>query len=230
MEFFHSLIFFIILITELVKAVNDMWFLGDSFLKDLTASFHAQKANANLNNKQPPYAQGYFNTDMLYQNPNAGNSNQSGIGRVINALAEKLNDKDSVPLPKFILIILECDIIKQAQFYDYGIAYILDQLYTWLQKNIEMFIETRKGDLKIRKPGAVLSATYPKFIWVLPLQRPPITLKRNIFALVSKCMEAISRLNHALRKFFCSFSGLFSTIILLAFFCLPNCSVWQCEV
>ena len=37
-------------------------------------------------------------------------------------------------------------------------------------------------------------------------------------------------LNHALRKFFCSFSGIFSTITLLAFFCLPKCSVWQSEV
>ena len=165
----------------------DVWFLGDSFLKENFTSFQAVKTRAIKENASPPYLFDYYNVYPLYQNPVS--STRPRLTRIINALLDKLNEEEK--LPRYIIIILDKDIIEEAFFYDFGVKYILKNLITWIQRNIDLCIETCKEDIRGKRPGSLTSAIEPRYIWVTPLHRPPNLAKKSIFSLVNKCKETM---------------------------------------
>ena len=61
---------------------------------------------------------------------------------------------------------LDCDIIEMAEIFDCGVRRILEDCAKWLFKTINENIETRKEDLKGKKPGAIFETDEPNVLWI----------------------------------------------------------------
>ena len=73
---------------------------------------------------------------------------------IVNALAKILNDKDN-NVPRYILIILDKDLIQNAELTDFEFTRTLEDTLKWILININCMIETRKEDLDKKRPGAL---------------------------------------------------------------------------
>ena len=118
---------------------------------------------------RPPYLFTQFNVLSFYPNTSG---NAVILSRVLNALVYTINEYHH--LPKHILIMLDKDLITNAKMFDYGAVQAFKNLIKWLVKEFNMIINTRKEDLRNKKPGAITSYAEPRLIWVKMLPRPII--------------------------------------------------------
>ena len=93
---------------------------------------------------------------------------------------EALNQKHR--LPKYILVIPECDVLKHITWGS-GVSILIGAALHYAIKHIDQYIDRRRSLLRERKPGALLSEEFPKIIWVRMLQRYGNTANEGIFAL-----------------------------------------------
>ena len=107
----------------------------------------------------------------------------------MTALTEKMNEETK--LLRYILIILDKNIIEITGHFEYGARDELFKCIDWIQKNVSDMISTRKADIHKRRPGALFSSCELCFIWVSVVSRPSFTLKKEIFSLVRKCNSAM---------------------------------------
>ena len=71
---------------------------------------------------------------------------------------------EAVQMPKYILIILEDDIIRETNFADCGIVQFYERLLHWLISEVRKLIDTIKDLL----PAKSKERKFPKIIWVSP--------------------------------------------------------------
>lgn len=143
--------FQIFLISEPVKAQRFVWFLGDEFLCETYGEFmeiwnEAIKAGFAL-----PYLFPQYNLDTFVA-PLQGNV-RAFLAKVFNALAKGLNDLLQVFLPCHIIIVLDKDLMVNAEVDEEGpITSTIEDCLKWLLININCMIETRKEDLASKRP------------------------------------------------------------------------------
>ena len=148
----------------------------------------AIRTQATINKTVQPFIYEYFNVIAVHQN-SYGNA-KSRMARIFNAAVTELNkDNTRNVLPKYILVIMDSEIIKMAEFFDCGVKQIMKDCMYWINKNLISIIETRKEDIKGKRPGAMYPVNEPKIIWVSVIPRPHINSKKEIFSLVGKCNE-----------------------------------------
>ena len=151
---------------------------------------------ARANRKSPLYIYEYYNVFDFWKTPVTGSCRV--IGRMINALIEGLNKGRQ--LPRFLVIIIDKDIIKDVGIYDYGAAKEIMDNMSWLAKQIDVLIQRRKTELTDAKPGALYS-TDPKVIFVTmllrPLQFPKGSQMSNVISLRSKFNTALNDIAYA---------------------------------
>ena len=94
------------------------------------------------------------------------------MARVVNATIEGLNSKEH--LPKYVLVLLDKDLIENLNYFEYGISELLDTCVYWLVKEFNRMFEARREDIHQKKPGALSTATEPRIIWVAMLPRPMV--------------------------------------------------------
>ena len=179
-----------------------MWFIGEKFLWETVMSFKVMRCEAIVQQKHSPYLFTQFNVDSFYPNPLC---NTLILARVLNALACAL--KESHHLPKYVIIILDKNLVHSAGVFDYGAENTFLQLITWLLKEFNLMINTRCEDLRSKKPGAIANFGEPKLVWIKMLNRPIITTMKGkeIFSLVRKFNHAMEtavaddRLSHIIK-------------------------------
>ena len=112
--------------------------------------------------------------------------------RIINSTLEGLNNKER--LPKYVLMMLDKDLIENLDYFDFGVTEILDDCLYWLVKEINKIFEIRRDDLKSKKLGSLSTATEPRVIWVAMIHRPIIQDERmkEIYNKRSKFNRALS--------------------------------------
>ena len=159
-----------------------MWFLGDAALKDWFTTFASMHKQAVEKNQPQPYLFAYYNLDHLYSNQMS--DNRSLLARIINALIDKLNEHSH--LPRYIVILIDKDLILNAQVFDFGVCDTFEHTTRWLLNNIVCVIEQRKIDLHNKRPGSVVAGSEPRFIWVKAVVRPEIMLGKSTYSLVGK--------------------------------------------
>ena len=110
-----------------VKALNDLWLVGDAFLRSMFPALQALKTDQNNNIKKRkdelPYLYKYFNVITLFTALNG--SADGSLYRTFNALIEGFNE--NVKLPRYILMLLDCDVIVHTDFFTYGVKPISRQ-------------------------------------------------------------------------------------------------------
>ena len=124
-----------------------------------------------------------YNTKALYAakliNMNAF------LARILNAFIDELNDPHKHHLPRYVLIMLDKDLIYNAKVYDFGVSRTFEDTLKWLLVNINRCIEICKEDLKKKRKGTVSSTSEPQLIWLTILQHP-VSNNRQIFVLTKK--------------------------------------------
>ena len=110
----------------------------------------------------------FFNISAQYQT-SSGQAHGT-LYTTYNALLEAMNE--DAKLPRFIFVLLDRDLLLQANHFKFGVHIILDEILPWLIKKIEKAILRRREDLKAKCIGAV--GHEPRVIWVKMLQRPLI--------------------------------------------------------
>ena len=119
---------------------------------------------------QRPYLHANYNISAYYA-PKQGLI-RSFLARIINALITGINDAVPQHLPRYILIMLDADLIREAKVFDFGVSRMIEDCIKWLLINVNMAIETRKADLMEKRPGAVSSTSEPRIISISMIKRP----------------------------------------------------------
>ena len=141
-------------------------------------------------NGYPPYIYDFFRVIPLFKSSNG--SADGALHRTYNAIVEGLNEY--IRLPRYVFIILDCDIIVHTNFFAFGVRTILEKEVTWLMKQMEHAFLSRRDALKAKSLGA--AGKYPKIIWIKMLPRPyvkshPIKFFNNTISLRQKYNEII---------------------------------------
>ena len=89
--------------------------------------------------------------------------------RVVNCVVEALN-KYNV-LPRFIIVLLDWDLVRFINYSDKGISKMLGMCVEWLVAELQNAVSIKKEDMRSKRPGSVVSLE-PKFIWVKMIDRP----------------------------------------------------------
>ena len=165
---------------EDIKALRDIWLVGDAFMRTLWPTILATK-NRSAKNKSNhrPYLVEFFNVIPGF--PSA-NSCKSTSARIANQVTELLNENDW--LPKYIVIMPDKNIIEYVKFGGFGCKVIFENTLEWISKAIEEDVELRCEDLKFKNPGACLHDDQPIILWVKMPSCPYIrnTNKGYVFA------------------------------------------------
>ena len=190
-------------ISEEIPALKDVWIVGDGFIYDTFSTFQSAKIEARIDKTKPPYLHDYYNVKFLMYPPLS--NVKSTEARFVNSLIEGLNEK--LTLPKYIIIILEKDFLEGVlpRLYDHGLKTIMREGMEWIMKTMSRILDSRKEQLRSRRPGTLSTSAEPRLIWAMSLQRPHNLHDsvRSTFKLVSKSNETLeemirrySRYNH----------------------------------
>ena len=156
------------LISANAPALHDLWFLGDCFLKDTFNTYETIRYNAQCNKDYPPpYIEEYYNVHGLHDPPQAGI--QHSLPRVINTLIDAINKKDK--LPKYLIIILDCDLLYDLDVFQHGVTATIQELICWFVCQVDMIVRRKKMELLEKKPGTLSGGGLPKLIFVRMLRR-----------------------------------------------------------
>ena len=131
-----------------------------------------------------PYLLKHYNVEPFHSTVNP--LTRSFLAWVVNAFAKGLNDQRPPHLPRYLLIMLDKDLLQNLGIYDYGLSKTIEVMLKWLLININMMIEVRKQDLMKKKPGALSTSSEPRLIWVQMVKCPETTANKQIFSLSKK--------------------------------------------
>ena len=120
-----------------VTARFSTWLLGDHFVKQLWQTAVSSKAKSVAGGHSPPYLFDFFNLTPVYKLV----SSSSLLSHIHNKLVSELNKDDY--LPRYIIIVLDKDLIEAVHFGSFGCKVIFEKTIDWLAKNLENTIETR---------------------------------------------------------------------------------------
>ena len=107
------------LIADDIKALKSTWIIGEQFVKDLDQSL----TSININSEQPNGMKKLYltqNYNVLTYHSTRMSKPDPFLARVHNSLVDALN-KDNY-LPRYIIIILDKDLIVNADLYNYGVS------------------------------------------------------------------------------------------------------------
>ena len=113
-----------------------------------------------------PYIYQHFNVVLYFTS--AASRVHSLMARIVNAAIEGLNSKER--LPKYLLIILDKDLLQELNYFEFGLTEALEECLFWLVKQFDKVFEIHRDDLRRKKPGALSTATEPWIIWLAMLQ------------------------------------------------------------
>ena len=170
-------------------AFEDVWFVGDFFLREIFNTFSDMNKYAIRNRSKPPYLYGFYNIFGYFQNKI---SSVRGIARIYNAFLEGMNNRKR--LPRFIIMVMDKDFIVNVNYFAYSVSEVMENMMELLTSKINANIDRRKQQLFNVKPGA-MSLFQTKIVWVKMIKRPYGSLQEfsHIFALRNKMNNAIEK-------------------------------------
>ena len=148
--------FIMISFTDKVKAVFDIWIIGDCFVKELFSIIENLKQE-----KVPPYIFDYFNVSRHYQQIMSGI--RQSIMCIINSLIDAIHNEKK--LLKYIVVIPDFNIIEDVNVFEFGTNKVVADITDWLVQQLHMTIHHKRSELVDKKPGSVISGE-PKVIFV----------------------------------------------------------------
>ena len=155
-----------------MKAIKDIWIVGDSFLQEVHKVILDICKTAREDKAQMPYIFDYYNVKFFTEKQLHPQKNVMAC--IINSLIEVLNENKTTLL-RYLLIMPDADIMKFIDFYTYGVSTITGKCLSWMITTIKRIIEARKDELRKCKPGAI-AANEPKIFWLSMMNKPGVQL------------------------------------------------------
>ena len=136
----------------------------------------------------------YYNVEFNFQRPLCRIKLLED--RVFNAIVETMNNQEK--LPKYLLVILDKDLIESLTTLDFGVKISMERILTWLIEELDKTFYWRKENIRSKKPGALTGPGEPRLIFTSILDRPHNTdpRKHEIYRLVTKAngvLESVVR-------------------------------------
>ena len=192
--------------TDGVAALQSIWFVGDETLHKLADEYDSMKRHAAHNKHSHLYINSYYNVQFLH--PKCWSNVRSVMAQILNALVNHMNRSDIKPhLPKYILNLMDKDLIADMKIFDYGVRETFQDILKWVLMNFANAIEVRKEDMHGKCPGSILQASEPCLVWIEMVRHPESSQNREIFSLCRKfnsiLEEVVScnRHSHVLKPF-----------------------------
>ena len=155
-----------LLILDGVAAIFNVCFMGDRFLEGIFNELETMLQQARMNNDaQKFYLKKYYNVAGFFDTTGII---KEGLARVVNAMIEGVNTKHK--LPRFMVVILDKDVIEDLNFFEFGSYKALAEVTNWLTIQISIVIQRKKLELNAKKLGVVYSGD-PKVIYVQMLRQ-----------------------------------------------------------
>ena len=144
---------------------------------------------AKTQKKSGPFLNDYYEVKFFFQRPLS--QIKYVETRICNAIVEGMNTIDR--LPKYILIILDKDLIESLKKVEFGAKIMIENAIIWLIEKLEKAIYWRKDDIRSKCPGALTGHGEPRLIFVSIPERPRSTdsRKHEVFKLVTKANTTI---------------------------------------
>ena len=178
----------LLFITDDVEAFNEVWIVGDDFLKDCANTMKSRKRSTQTAPLFKSGQQVTTNKYLLHQNYNVkifyAGSGVRGANRFIYPLVEALNNNHK--LPQYIIIIPDKDMISVFKGNKFHTGIVMGSTIHYILRQYEMYIECRCQDLGDKKPSALSLPEMPHFIWVRMLKRPSAETGHQVFSLRGK--------------------------------------------
>ena len=73
-------------------------------------------------------------------------------------------------MPKYVFVVINKDILQEINYFDFGVADLLDECMQWLVKQFDKIFEIQREDLTVKKSGALATATEPRIVWLAMIQ------------------------------------------------------------
>ena len=167
--------------------MKQIWVAGDDFLYDTFTSYRAMVLKAKTQKKQAPFIHDYYDVSFHFTRPLS--EVKYVETRIYNTIVEAMNNYER--LPKYILILLDKDLIESLKTCDYGAKITMEGAVIWLIERLDKTLYWRKEDIRNKKPGALTGPGEPRLIFVAIVDRPRNTdpRKHEVYKLVlkSKC-------------------------------------------
>ena len=116
------------MIADNVKAMKDIWILRDGFLYDTFTSFQANCHQTKREKKEQPFMNSYYNVKFFFQHPLSNIRHVET--RIFNSLVEGMKNYEK--LPKYIIVILEKDLIESIGKFEFGAKISMGRAVDWL--------------------------------------------------------------------------------------------------
>ena len=170
----------VLIISDAIEAICDIWILGDEVFREIFTTFsdlrdkpRSSRSRSNeeksVNKEEIPYIYDTYNVNSIWPNPLS--PIKSVLARILNCFITAMNENRSRQLPRVIIVIPDCDIVKNIHHYNFGVSYILGRAIRWITSQMERLIKAKKEAMKKRRAGSIC-ASDPKIIWVKMFERP----------------------------------------------------------
>ena len=125
-----------------IPALKLVWLLGDQFLRETFGAYQAWRLQCVKDQKPVPYL--FDNYEVQAKHPECWLNVRSFLARVVNVLVNALNKPNEFQLPRYLLIVLDKDLLVEANFPEYRISRAIEDVLKWFLINLNLIIETAK--------------------------------------------------------------------------------------
>ena len=152
-----------------MESYFNLWVLGDRFLKSVFNEYRVKINECKENKKMPrPYIQEYYNV-LPYTTESS--NDVPAISRIWNALGDAIIERKR--LPRFLLVVIDKDIISDHDVFDEHIVATIQESVDWIIHQISITIKRHRLNLMDKRPGAIYG-TDPTVIFVRMIRRADV--------------------------------------------------------
>ena len=151
------------IISDDAGGYDELWILGDSFVQE-SSSFLHRYMGIGCNKPESPetsYIAQHLGVKLFANSANVSHM-RSTLGRIRNIFTTALQPQNSDKLPKYILLVIENDLIRCVNFNKPGVSEIYGRILHWLASEIHEIIGTRRDAL----PQRAKKFGYPMVFWI----------------------------------------------------------------
>ena len=135
------------------KGYDNIWIVGDEFVENTFGQLVMCKEDLQFHIKDNYNVREF--SSMRFHDGNV-------LSRIYNDVIKGINTK--VLLPKLIVIVLDCDIIKNISYDTFGLSRIYTICMDYLIKSLHHAIKEHKNSM----PPKAVRYKYPTILWILP--------------------------------------------------------------
>ena len=195
-------------VTEKVTGLEVVWFLGDNFAATTYRKYYLNRSQTYKEGSSITF-EDYISSHYDYHmqcNSRFNSSTENMLVRIQNTLAGAVNK--SIALPKYIIVILDDDLITYLDYKGVGVGELLGEWLRWLMTEIEVIIKARKDQLPVK----VKRDMEPCIYWCISPTHVNFSAQRNdLRKKLNFCLESLLKNRENMRILKLKKSGISKT-------------------